>query len=164
MSIQVHMCLKPVMNPTVSVSRISLVSIFNSRIVVALHSLWDVFWRLRCNENLICCLMGSLMRILAEVINISPQRDITFMSRVWPYVVPVFWIFDRFFADRTICVIALVVTYKIRVYHLVACGAFFQELSFYMYDTSISTYWIWRLGGQKAIDFRCTFFPCIQRI
>ena len=33
---------------------------------------------------------GSLMHILAEVINIFPQRNIVFVSRVGPYVVPVF--------------------------------------------------------------------------
>jgi hypothetical protein len=33
---------------------------------------------------------GSLTHILAEVINIFPQRNIAFMSRVGPYVVPVF--------------------------------------------------------------------------
>jgi hypothetical protein len=33
---------------------------------------------------------GSLTHILADVINISPQRNITFMSRVGPYVAPVF--------------------------------------------------------------------------
>ena len=32
----------------------------------------------------------SLMRILAEIINIFPQRNIVFVSRVGPYVVPVF--------------------------------------------------------------------------
>ena len=32
----------------------------------------------------------SLMHILAEVINIFPQRNIVFVSRVGPYVVPVF--------------------------------------------------------------------------
>jgi hypothetical protein len=31
-----------------------------------------------------------LTHILAEVINISPQRNITFMSRVGSYVAPVF--------------------------------------------------------------------------
>ena len=64
------------------------------------------------------------------------------MSRMGPYVAPVFGICDRFFADRAICITAFVVTYKIRVYYLVACGTFFQELSFCMYDTSISTYWM----------------------
>jgi hypothetical protein len=33
---------------------------------------------------------GSLMHILAVVINIFPQRNIVFVSRVGPYVVPVF--------------------------------------------------------------------------
>ena len=33
---------------------------------------------------------GSLMHILAEVINIFPQRNIVFVSRVGPYMVPVF--------------------------------------------------------------------------
>src|ERR671921_747497 len=39
------------------------------------------------------------------------------------------WICDRVFADRTICIVALVVTCKIRVYYLVAYGVFFQDLS-----------------------------------
>jgi hypothetical protein len=66
------------------------------------------------------------------------------MSRMGPYVAPVFRICDGFFADRAISIAALVVTCKIMMYYHMAYGTFFQESSFCMYYTRISTYWIWR--------------------
>ncbi len=85
------------------------------------------------------------------------------MSRVGSYVAPVFWICDRFFADGAICITTLVVTCKIRMYHLVACGTFFQELSF-----SISTTLALVLIGyghlwiRKRLVFDVHFIPVFK--